>query len=118
MDQTTVVQLATIIGPAVLAFLAGHFHVLLTATVAPAKPAVPVVPPVAPVTPAPVAVPANPILPVGQGGILQVLSIFLQTIASHPAGTPQEKNTAASAAISAIQPLLLAQVSSNIPSGA
>lgn len=124
-----------VVGPAIAAFLVGHYHVVLKNPAIPAtpKPVVPapVVP--APVIPAPVAPapaapaapvgqggilqvlseigntlppvnPAAPIAPVGQGGILQLTTLLLQGILSSPA-TPAVKAAAISQVVAATQSL-------------
>lgn len=110
MDTSTVIQIATVVGSALSAFLAGHYHILLSSKVPAAPDAKP--------APAPVVVPVAPapdvIAPIGKGGILQVLSIFLTAISQHPSGTDAIKQDAALAAIKAIQPLLVAGVSSPV----
>lgn len=68
--------------PAVAAFFVAHFHILLPA---PKKPVDPVVPPLVPSFPS--------IRPVGQGGILDLVGIFVTQILASSA--PQEAKQAA-----------------------
>jgi hypothetical protein len=71
-------SIAQVVGPAIAAFFVGHYHVVLKNPAIPATPKT-VVP--APVVPAPVATaPTTPVAPVGQGGILQVLSEIGNTL--------------------------------------
>ncbi len=110
-----------VVGPAFAAFLVGHYHVVLKN---PAVPTPPVAPPAPPVDPNNLPVgqggilqmlgklgsalphvdPAKPIAPVGQGGILQLTTLLLQGILSSPA-TPAAKAAAINQVVAATQSL-------------
>lgn len=126
--QEAVQNIATVVGPAILAFLAGHFHVIFKAPAAtPATPGAPALPaaPGSPLLPAQTTVrpigqggiidmlglaanqvapaPGAPIAAVGQGGILQLVGLLVQGIISSP-GTTQNKSSAVSAVVTATEP--------------
>jgi hypothetical protein len=49
---------------------------------------------------------AATIAPLGQGGLLQIVTMVLQGIMSHPTTTPQQKADAASAVVTATAPFI------------
>ena len=126
MSTELITQLGSILGPVVLAlvgFVIGHKHLLIKApAVTPTTPAVPATP--VPVDPnnlpigqggllqmlgkvssaLPHVDPTKPIAPIGQGGILQLTTLLLQGILSSPA-TPTQKAAAISAVVSATEPI-------------
>jgi len=113
-----------IVGPALVAFVIGHTHVLLKnpavpspATPSPATPAAPVDPNNLPVgqggilqtlarlgNALPKVDPTKPVAPIGQGGILQMATLFLQGILSSSA-TPAAKAAAVNQVVAAVQSL-------------
>lgn len=123
-------QIASVLGPALGAFLVGHFHLIL-------KPKAPTTPGSPSGTPSSPSTPATPLpnlpgttLPIGQGGILQFLGLagaslapatgqpvnavgkggllqlaglFIQSILAGP-GTTKDKAAAAASIINATEP--------------
>ena len=121
--QDALTQFATIAGPAIAAFLAGHFHVIFKNPNPPATPGTSPALPSAnpnPGTVRPIGQggildmlgiaanqvapsPGQAIAPVGQGGILQMVALLVQGIITSP-GTTKAKADAVSAVVTAAEP--------------
>lgn len=117
----TINSFLPVIASVVVAFLAGHFHVLLKNPTTPATPVTPVVPTAptsggyAPIGQGgilqmlndvlPHASVGTPIAPVGQGGLLQLAGMTVQAIMAGT-GTPAQKAAAASQITEATSALL------------
>ncbi len=130
--QDAITQIATVVGPAILAFLAGHFKVFTggnkPATPAvPGTPATPTAPIVLPGTTLPVGqggilqmlglagaslapAPGQPVAAIGHGGLLQIAGLFIAGIINGP-GAAKDKAAAASAVINATEPFIAADTS-------
>jgi hypothetical protein len=129
--QDAITQVLTVLGPALGAFLVGHFHILLKPA-APATPGTPASPepttpgapllPAQPGNPRPIGQggiidmiaqganavappPGAPLAAVGQGGLIQLAGLFIQSILNGP-GTTKQKAAAASAVITATEPFV------------
>lgn len=124
----TLGTVASVAVPAVVAFLVGHFHVILKNPSTPAPtvptPATPTSPVVLPGTSLPVGQggilqslanalphvdPTKPVAPVGQGGLLQLFTLALQGVLASPQGTPAQKASAVTAVVAAIEPFTTEQ---------
>lgn len=111
----TIIGIAQVVLPAIAAFFVGHFHVLPgTKPTDPIKPAdskqlpigqgglLQMLANVIPFLPTPK--PGEPIAPIGKGGILQLLGLVAQGVSSHPTATPEQKSAAVSQVASALAP--------------